>query len=448
MKQKHYEVVVVGGGISGCALFYSLANFSDIKSVALLEKYEGIATLNTKGTCNSQTIHCGDIETNYTEAKARKVAQIAKMPVKYGLKYGYNEKFMFSHQKMVLGVGDDEVAKIRARFEIFKEIYPNLELFEREDIKNLEPNLLFDEHGKERGENIVSMGVRGGEYTTMDFGAMSESLIKNAKQIGGDGFEVYLNSEVLDIKKIGDTFYLKTSDNASITASAVVVDAGTYSLYLAHKMGYGLHLSTLPIAGSFYFSNRKILNGKVYMVQNDKLPFAALHGDPDILAGGKTRFGPTALVLPKLERYHGLGSFFDFFETLKLDKNVLKVFYTLLKDSDIRNYVFRNFLFEVPILNKKIFVKDARKIVPSLKEDELSYAKNFGGVRPQVIDKNTGRLEFGEGRISTEDGIIFNMTPSPGATSCFDTAKNDLMQVCKYLNREFLADKFQSELCD
>ena len=33
---------------------------------------------------------------------------------------------------------------------------------------------------------------------------------------------------------------------------------------------------------------------KVYMVQNDKLPFAALHGDPDILKNGKTRFGPTA----------------------------------------------------------------------------------------------------------------------------------------------------------
>ena len=28
-----------------------------------------------------------------------------------------------------------------------------------------------------------------------------------------------------------------------------------------------------------------------------KLPFAALHGDPDILENGKTRFGPTALSI-------------------------------------------------------------------------------------------------------------------------------------------------------
>lgn len=50
-------------------------------------------------------------------------------------------------------------------------------------------------------------------------------------------------------------------------------------------------------------TKEKILNGKVYMLQNPKLPFAALHGDPDILANQNTRFGPTALMLPKLERY-------------------------------------------------------------------------------------------------------------------------------------------------
>lgn len=447
MKEKHYDVVIVGGGISGCSLFYSLANFSNIKKVALLEKYEDIATLNTRGTCNSQTIHCGDIETNYSEEKARKVAKIAKMPVNYALKYNYNEKFMFSHQKMVLGVGDEEVAKIRARFEVFKDIYPNLELFERDELKKIEPGVVFKDHATERDDDIVAMGVRGGEYTTMDFGAMSESLIKNAKLIGGEDYELYLNSQVQDIKKIGDVFYLKTANDLNITADFVVVDAGSYSLYLAHKMGYGLNFSTLAIAGSFYFSKRKILNGKVYMVQNDKLPFAALHADPDILAGGKTRFGPTALVLPKLERYRGMSSFFDFFESLKLDRKVMGVFLDLLKDSDIRNYVLKNFLFEIPILNKKAFVKDAKKIVPSLNEDELCYAKNFGGVRPQVIDKNTGRLEFGEGRIGTSDGIVFNMTPSPGATSCFDTARNDIIHICNYLGKEFLSEKFENELC-
>ena len=37
----------------------------------MLEKYEALATLNSKGTSNSQTIHVGDIETNYTLDKAK-----------------------------------------------------------------------------------------------------------------------------------------------------------------------------------------------------------------------------------------------------------------------------------------------------------------------------------------------------------------------------------------
>ena len=99
--KRHYEVAVVGGGISGCALFYQLARYTDIKSLALFEKYEDLATLNSRGECNSQTIHCGDIETNYDFEKAKKVSVAARMVVKYALMHGYAGEFMFSHQKMV-----------------------------------------------------------------------------------------------------------------------------------------------------------------------------------------------------------------------------------------------------------------------------------------------------------------------------------------------------------
>ncbi|MCR8696735.1 malate:quinone oxidoreductase, partial [Campylobacter sp. RM19073] len=48
MKEKHYEVVIIGGGISGGALLYELARYTDVKSIALIEKYGGLATLNSK----------------------------------------------------------------------------------------------------------------------------------------------------------------------------------------------------------------------------------------------------------------------------------------------------------------------------------------------------------------------------------------------------------------
>lgn len=448
MEEKHYEVVVIGGGITGAALLYELARYTDIKNIALVEKYEGIATLNSKGTANSQTIHCGDIETNYTFEKAKKVKRTADMVVKYGLQYGYQNKFMFANQKMAMGVGEREVDIIKERFEIFKELYPYLELFDKEKLKEIEPKIVFDENGNERPENIISMGVQKEVYTTINYGAMAISLTENAKKQENKTCDVFLNTEVLGITHIGDKFFLRTRNNMAISANFVVVDAGAHSLWLAHRMGYGKNMGCLSMAGSFYLTKQHLLNGKVYMVQNPKLPFAALHGDPDILADGCTRFGPTALALPKLERYKGLKSVPEYFQTLNFSKEVVQILWDLIKDGDIRNYVFRNYLFEIPEIGKKLFVEDAKKIVPSLKTEDIYYAKGFGGVRPQVLNRTEKKLMLGEASIDTEKGIIFNMTPSPGATSCLGNAERDVKKVCAFLNKTFDEQKFTAELVD
>ncbi len=446
MTQNHYNVIVVGGGISGAALYYELGRYTDIHKIALLEKYESLATLNSSGSANSQTMHCGDIETNYTLEKAQSVTRTAKMVEKYCLQHGYENSIMFSHQKMAIGVGFEEARFIRKRFKEFKPLYPYLELYEKETIAKIEPMLIYDEHGKERPEEIVAMGAQG-QWTTVNFKALSDSFIDNTLKIEDKVTDIFFNSEVKYIQKLGSMFHLETVQGHHFTADFVVVNAGAHSLYLAHQMGYGLDYATLPVAGSFYVSTKKILNGKVYMVQNPKLPFAALHGDPDILLNGYTRFGPTALVLPKLERFKS-GTYLDFFKTLRFDWHIVKIFYDLLKDSDIRNYIVRNFLFELPYVRKKLFLQDARKIVPSLQEDDIKYAKGFGGIRPQVLDKKNERLMLGEASINTKEGIIFNMTPSPGATSCLGNALRDVELICEYLKCRFDAAAFRRELTD
>ncbi len=112
----------------------------------------------------------------------------------------------------------------------------------------------------------------------------------------------------------------------------------------------------------------------------------------------------------------------------------------------VKNHLAYKLLFELPFVDKSLFVKDAKKIVPSLKASDIYYAKGFGGVRPQVIDKTKGELMLGEASITETPGIIFNMTPSPGATSCLGNAERDAKLVCNYLGMEFNEDKFSSEL--
>ena len=446
MQEKHYEVIIIGGGITGSALAYVLAEFSGIKNIALLEKYEGLATLNSKASANSQTIHCGDIETNYDLQKATEVKRKADMIVKYCQKHGYENKFLFQGQKMALGVGESEVELIKERFEKFKELYPYLQLFDKEELKKIEPKLVFDERGEERAENIAAMGVQSGVYTTIDYGAMANSFVQNAKNVDGKTCDLYLNTEVQNITKVGDKFYIRTANRLSLSADFVVIDAGAHSLWLAHKMGLGQDLSTICIAGSFYLTKQKLLNGKVYMVQNPKLPFAALHGDPDLLADGCTRFGPTALTMPKLERYKGCRSVPEFFQSLNFDMDVAKVIWQNFGDSEVRDFLIRNIGFEIPILGKKLFVKNARKIIPSIREEDIYYAKGFGGVRPQVISHSQKKLLLGEARIGENPGIVFNMTPSPGATSCLGNALRDAKGACEYLGASFDDAKFDAEM--
>ncbi|MCP4969974.1 MAG: FAD-dependent oxidoreductase [Arcobacter sp.] len=449
MNTKHYEVIIVGGGISGAALFYELARYTDAKSLCMLEKYEDLSTLNSKGTSNSQTIHVGDIETNYTLEKAKVTKRAAKMIEKFCLQYNLEEKIMFAHQKMALGVGKKEVAFIKNRYEEFKELFPYLELWDKEKLRELEPKLVYadKEQTKDRPEEILAVGTQS-EYTTVDFGAMTKELAKEAEKQEDVVTDIFYNAEVEEIEKLENKYKITTTSGSVFTADFVVVNAGAHSLYLAHKMGYGKHMGSLSMAGSFYITSGEFLNGKVYMVQNPKLPFAALHGDPDILCDGKTRFGPTALALAVLERYKGGKSFFQCLKTMNIDGNILKIFWDLLKDSEIRNYVFKNFLFEVPGINKGLFVQDARKIVPSLSTDDIEYAKGFGGVRPQVLDKDKQKLMLGEASINPGDGILFNMTPSPGATSCLGNAERDIKIIAEHLNLTFQTDKFLEELTD
>ncbi len=445
MTKNHYEVIVIGGGISGTALFYELAQYTDIKKIALLEKYEGVSKLNSKGTSNSQTIHCGDIETNYTLQKAKDVKKTAKMIENYCLLHGYQDKFMFKGQKMAFGVGDEEVEFLTTRYDEFRELYPYLEVYNKEKLKEIEPSIVFDENKNARAENIIGVGAKN-EYSTVDFGSMAESLVSNTLKIDNKQTDIFFNARVDSIQQLGDIHHIHTESGENYTADFVVVDAGAHSLYLAHKMGHGTDYGNLSIAGSFYLGTKNILNGKVYTVQNPKLPFAALHGDPDIFANGYTRFGPTALALPKLERYRGLSSVPEFIQSLRFDHNVAKILLDIMSDGVTRNYILRNFLFEIPYFGKELFLKDAKKIVPSLKRSDIKYAKGFGGVRPQVLDKKNRKLMLGEASVNPGTGILFNMTPSPGATSCLGNAYRDMKIICEYLNKTCDEARFKDEI--
>lgn len=444
--KENFEVAIIGGGISGCAAFYVLSAFTDVKNAILLEKCDKLAQISSSQKANSQTIHDGSIETNYTAQKASKVKIAADKVKNYALKRNLQNKGIFKMQKLAIGIGDNECDFMQKRHSEFSQIFDGLQFFDKSQIKKIEPKVIESISGDDRAENVVGSGYLE-SWCGMNFEVISNDFVDSALKANLNN-KVQANFKVIDISQNDDgTYCIKSRNGESVNAKFVLVNAGSHSLPLAQKCGYGKDLGCLPVAGSFYFISGNLLRGKVYAVQNPKLPFAALHGDPDVAVSGVTRLGPTALPMPKLERSkYLLGNLSGELLSIDFKLGALKVTLDLLKDSEIRSYVFRNMAFELPIIGKRLFLKDARKIIPSLKLEELTYASGFGEVRPQVIDITAKKLELGEKKVITNKGLTFNMTPSPGATSCLANAEIDVAEIVKYLGRSFDSESFNAFL--
>jgi malate dehydrogenase (quinone) len=440
-KTPEFEVLIVGGGVVGTALLYTLSKYTDIKNIGLIEKYADFGLVNSASYNNSQTLHFGDIETNYSIEKARSVKRMADMVMKYleNEKGQVGDKRLFSkYSKMVLAVGTGQVQELKKRYPPFSELFPKLKMIGKEEIGRIEPRVL---EGRDPDQEILALVTEDGY--TVDFKRLCHSFVDNALR-KNPLLDIQLNTKLLKISKTGDSYTVLTS-KGEIHAKVVIIAAGGHSLMIAKSLGYGKNLAVLSMAGSFYTAP-KVLNGKVYTIQQPKLPFAAIHGDPEVHSEDVTRFGPTAKPIFELER-HNMSTFFEYWKTFGLGINPIISLLKIVFDRVLFSYIFMNFLYDLPVVGKRLFIKEVRKIVPSLKLDELKYAKGIGGTRPQIVNNTTRKLEMGEAKLSG-DNIIFNITPSPGASTCLGNAYSDTSNIIEFLGNRYKFNKeaFEKDL--
>jgi len=427
-----YEVAIIGGGIAGTALLYSLSNYTNINRIVLIEKNSEVALVNSHKTSNSQTLHFGDIETNYTLEKAQKVNRAASLVKNYLLKNDPEQEIYHKYHKMVIGVGKEETAELRARHQEFKSLFPNFKLIEKEEIEQLEPNVVKNRSPQ---EEIIALFTEEGY--AIDFQKLARSFLRKSIDTEKKSIDLLMETKVKTINKVGELYQIET-DKEAIAAKVVVFTAGAYSLLFAKTLGYGKDYALLNVAGSFYLAPG-VLNGKVYTVQLKKIPFAAIHGDPEVHNQTQTRFGPTAKVTPLLE--HGkYATFIDYLKTAGLSMAAFLSFFKILSEPAIFKYVVMNFIYDIPLIGKRLFLKEVQKIVPAIKLDQIQLAKGYGGIRPQIVNLKTHRLEMGEAKISGEN-ILFNITPSPGASTCLQNAELDTQKIVSFLGQGYSFDQ-------
>jgi malate dehydrogenase (quinone) len=436
-----YEVLIVGGGVVGTALLYTLSKYTDIKNIGLIEKYSDFGLVNSASYNNSQTLHFGDIETNYSIDKARSVKQMADMVMRYleSEKDPSSSKELFSkYSKMVLAVGKNQVQELKLRYPPFSELFSKLRIIEKDEIGRIEPRVL---EGRDPKQEILALVTEDGY--TVDYKRLCHSFVDNALKENPQ-LDIHLDTKLIKISRNEDYYSLLT-DKGELRSSVVIIAAGGHSLMIAKSLGYGKNLALLSMAGSFYTAP-KVLNGKVYTIQVPKLPFAAIHGDPEVHSEQITRFGPTAKPIFQLER-HNMSTFTEYWKTFGVGLSPILSLLKIISDKTLLKYIFVNFLYDLPLVGKRLFIKEVRKIVPSLKLSELKYAKGIGGTRPQIVNNTTRKLEMGEAKLSGEN-IIFNITPSPGASTCLGNAYSDTQKIMEFLGNKFKFNKeaFEKDL--
>ena len=429
---RNYDLIIVGGGISGASLLYTVSKFTDIEDVALFEKESEIAAINSNRTNNSQTLHFGDIETNYTVEKAEDVKRGAEMLAGYLEHHDPDRRVHDRRSKMVLGVGETEAEALEARYhdEGFGDLFPKLDVIGREGIRDHEPAVV---EGRDPDTELRALQTPDGYV--VDYGLAAKSFVDRAREEAT--VDVFLGTE---IEAVTDTArgYTVTTDDGPYDCDVAVVAAGSHSLQIAKNLGYGQNKVLLPVAGSFFLAE-DLLNGKVYTLQMKKLPFAAVHGDADVHDPSITRFGPTAKLVPALERGR-LSTIPDFFDVFGLNAAAFLSYANVLADRILLPYVLKNLVYDLPQVGTRTFLPHVRKVVPTATLDDIERATGYGGVRPQIVDTEAKSLDMGEAKIVGDD-IIFNITPSPGASTCLKNAMRDARRIVEFLDGDYSFDE-------
>ncbi len=409
------DLAVVGaGGVSGAAFLWSLAAATDIKSVVAFEQFATPGAVNSNPLNNAQTSHDGGTETNYSLEKARKVKIAALMLRRYVRSCGNSMLYKKTH-RMVLGVGAAEVAELEERQRVFAADYPDLKLVYGGELAHIEPMVM---RGRDPAEPVCAQVSDEGYI--VNYQLLAQELLEEAKRLN-PLLDVHFNTSATHISQRADGRYHIETKQGSWLAKALVCTAGAYSLHFAQSLGYGRDFALLPIAGNFYSAPR-VLNGKVYRVQQEGLPFAAPHGDPDILSDSVTRFGPTTKPLPFMER-HRWGSIPDFASIWgRASWRGVVSLVKILAAKRILGYAVKQFFFDLPWIGTALFLREVRTIIPTMKYGDLKLRRGAGGIRPQIVDLRSGELIMGSVTIPGYNSL-FVTTPSPGASICIAQGK-------------------------
>jgi L-2-hydroxyglutarate oxidase LhgO len=355
------DVVVIGGGCVGVSVAKHLAEQSDL-DISILEKEYHLAQHQTGR--NSGIIKPGF---NFEPGSLRAELSIegTKRMKKFHEKHDLPVE---EYGVMLLATTGEEVDRLHDLQKDAEDNAVNTRILETsEEIHEYEPHA----DGK--------AALYCPEAASVDSQSFLYTLANKARDVG---VEFYMGHKVQNVSKRDGKYRIATS-NGTFGANYLVNAAGLYADKIADQLGVGHDYQIIPFRGEYYElvpEKADLVKSMIYPTPDPELPFLGVHYTRRV--DEKVILGPNAVLAFGREAYNNmsldLGEFsetltYSGFWNLMSSKKMVKVALDELKKS----------------YSKSEFIKDAKKLVPAIEEDD--FRKSYSGIRSQLVS-NDGEL--------------------------------------------------------
>ena len=283
MVRQMYDVIIIGGGVIGCAIARSLS--SQRRKVLILEKELDVG-LHASGR------DIGIVHSGFHQKPGSLAARLC-VEGNYALrKYAESRRVSFEQiGTYVVATDESELAileKLKGRGD--RNGVPNLRLLPVSHVRDKEPSIV--------GHTVLHSETGA----LIDSRAFIKALVNDATKSGATIF--YLQ-EVMKVQEYSDKVCVTTQDG-QYESELVVNCTGVYADRLAHAMGVGLEYMILPFRRIYFAvkpSGPPVTQSMVYPV-NENAPFGSGMAVSKTLQG-TVIVGPSVLPAVDREAYDG-----------------------------------------------------------------------------------------------------------------------------------------------
>ncbi|NQY81563.1 MAG: FAD-dependent oxidoreductase [Alphaproteobacteria bacterium] len=245
--KKSYDIVIVGGGGHGLAVAYHLACYWNIRNICVLDK----GYIGGGNTARNTAV----IRSNYiTPESVNFYAEAVRMYGQLSNELGYN-MMMSNRGQLTLAHSDATIRSFRMRAEVSKHRGTEIEVVDRQTIKEIVPNLELDIHAQPILAGLWHPDALTGRHDSVAWG-----YAVCAMELG---VEVHQRTEVTGFEVVGNRVTKVKTSCGDIQCGQVVQAVAGHSSVVAKMVGIRLPIRSYPLQAMVTLPMKPFINPMV-----------------------------------------------------------------------------------------------------------------------------------------------------------------------------------------